>query len=110
MINYTTPTITLTIEGTDITANEIYVTIQQREHKMTKGPNDLTATAITHGQQTDTKVELTLTQRESAYFDYQMPASVQVNWISPDGIRGATRIKKLDVLKNLLDEVVNYGA
>ncbi len=50
MINYTTPTITLTIEGTDITANEIYVTIQQREHKMTKGPNDLTATAITHGQ------------------------------------------------------------
>lgn len=109
MINYTTPTITLTIEDNDITSSEIYVSLQQRDHKMTKGPGDLTAEAITQGGHTDTQIQLTLTQRESAYFDYSLAVSVQVNWITEEGIRGATRIKKIDVMRNLLDEILEYG-
>lgn len=35
MINYTTPTITLTIEGKDITDADIYVSLEQRDRKMT---------------------------------------------------------------------------
>lgn len=108
MINYTTPTITLTIEDQDITASQIYVTLKQREHKMTIDYTNLTATAVTVGQRTDTQIEFTLSQQQSAYFDYSLAVSVQVNWISSDGTRGATRIKKIDVMKNLLDEVKSY--
>lgn len=105
MINYTTPTITLTIEGVDLTSKDVYVTFEQGAHQLTKKGNQLYVS--TEG--TDTIITMTLTQEESATFDYSKNVAIQVNWISPDGVRSATEIKKIDVMRNLLDEVIEYG-
>lgn len=105
MINYTTPTISLTVEGIDLTGKDVYVTLEQGCHQLTKKGNDLAVTI----EDTDTNIALTLTQEESAIFDFNRNASIQVNWISSNGVRSATDIKKIDVMRNLLDEVIEYG-
>lgn len=105
MINYTTPTLHLIVEGIDLTGQEIYVTLEQSNRELTKSGEDLTVTL--DGE--DTKIEFTLSQEESASFQYSRSAQVQVNWISQNGVRGATNIAQIGVLKNLLDEVLDYG-
>ena len=109
MINYTTPTIDLIVEGNDITAYEIYATLEQGINEITKHGDDLTVTTERVGQITNTKVSLTLTQAESASFDYTKPVGVQVNWIDAQGTRGATKRANITVERNLLDRVIEYG-
>ena len=99
MIKYTNPTITLTIEGIDISSYTAAVTLAQKDRKMTISSDDFTMTKVGD----DTKIELTLTQQQSAFFDHHEPLSVQVNWQPLDGPRGATRIGTLEVLENLCD-------
>lgn len=104
MIRYTTPTITLTIEKTILPMDaEVYVTIQQGNRKLTKKDPE-----IERGEK-NTIISLTLTQQESAAFDSKEPAFVQVNWITADGVRSATKSASVFVFDNLLTEVVNYG-
>ena len=105
MINYTTPTISLTVEDIDLTGKDVYVTLEQGCNQLTKTGTQL-AISI---EEADTVIDMTLTQEESAKFDYNKNAAVQVNWISSDGVRSATDIKKIDVMRNLLDEVIEYG-
>ena len=109
MINYTTPTIHLIVEGVDISSDEIYVTLEQGQTELTKTGTDLTVTAVTVGQNTDTDIVLVLSQEESASFNPCKNVMVQVNWISSAGVRDATEIKTINVMKNLLDEVIEYG-
>lgn len=109
MIKYTTPTITLTIKGVDITDYQAYVTFVQGSHKLTKSGSDLDMTATTIGDVTYTQITLVLSQEESAAFDENQRVRVQVNWISDEGVRGATKIRKVEALANLLDEVIEYG-
>lgn len=109
MIRYTTPTISLTVEGVDITSADIYVSLEQGNTEMTKSGTDLTVTTDTHGQITDTILTTTLTQTESAMFAWSKAVSVQVNWIFANGTRDATEIKVIPVMRNLLDEVIAYG-
>ena len=109
MINYTTPTIELTVEGVDLTAQDIYVSVEQGAKELTKTGADLTVEAETVGQVTNTNISFTLTQEESAAFQYGKQVSVQVNWISVSGVRAATEIKNIPVFKNLLAEVIEYG-
>ncbi len=109
MINYTTPTITLTVEGVDISAHDIYVSLEQGKLELVKTGNDLIVTTDVHEQVTDTVITFTLSQEESASFNFGKSVSVQVNYISSDGVRDATEIKNIGVMRNLLDEVVNYG-
>lgn len=109
MINYTTPTITLTVEGVDISGQDIYVTLEQGKIELTKSGEDLTVTTDTHDQVTDTVIVFVLTQEESAAFRFNSAVSVQVNWISSQGVRAATEIKTVGVMRNLLDRVVQYG-
>ena len=66
MIKYTTPTISLIVEGVDITAHDIYVTLEQGLTELVKTGADLVATTITEDQMTSTRITLTLTQTESA--------------------------------------------
>lgn len=104
MIRYTTPTITLTIEKTILPEGaEVFVTLQQGIHKLTK--NNPT---VTRGEK-NTVVALELTQVESAAFESKAPAFVQVNWITADGTRSATKVASVVVFDNLLAEVVEYG-
>lgn len=109
MINYTTPTIRLIVEGKDITANDIRVTLEQGKTELTKKGTDLTVQAVTHGQVTDSEITFVLSQTESGAFDFNRSVSIQVNWITSDGVREATNIQTLPVMRNLLDEVIEYG-
>lgn len=105
MIKYTTPTISLTVEGVDITAHDIYVTLEQGTTELIKTGSDL----IVSTDEGDTSIIFTLTQEESAMFDYNNRAAIQVNWITSAGVRSATEIKSIGVLRNLLDKVIAYG-
>jgi len=109
MINYTTPTITLTVEGVDLSSTDVYVTLEQGSHELNKSGAALTVTTETHDQITDTNITFTLSQLESASFRFNMAVSVQVNWIDAAGTRLATEIKTVPVMRNLLDRVINYG-
>ena len=110
MINYTTPSISLVVESVDLTGNDVYVTLEQGSHELTKTGSDLIITTDTHGQQTDTEIVFTLSQTESASFNISKSVSVQVNWINASGVRDATEIKTIGVMRNLLDEVIEYGS
>ena len=109
MINYTTPTITLIVEGLDISTHNVYVTLEQGRTELTKKGNDLIINTEQVGQVTNTNITFTLTQQESATFDYNRNVAVQVNWITSAGMRAATEIKQIDVMRNLLDKVIDYG-
>ena len=105
MINFTTPTITITVENIDLTGEEVYVTLEQTGVELTKSGEDLSVSY----ESPDTTIVFTLTQEESAAFDYSKWAQVQVNFISSSGVRAATNIAQINVFKNLLDRVINYG-
>lgn len=106
MINYTTPTITLIVESVDLTdGQDVYVTLQQGNFELTKSGDDLTMTL--DGE--DTTIRFTLTQEQSAAFRFNASVGLQVNWINASGVRDATEIKTIGVMRNLLDEVIAYG-
>ena len=109
MIRYTTPSIPLTVEGVDLTGNDIYVSLEQMKHKLVKTGDDLIVTTDTHGQVTDTIITFVLSQEESALFDFGKSCSIQVNYINNAGVRDATDIATIGVMENLLDEVIEYG-
>lgn len=107
MINYTTPTITLAVGGVDIsTGFYVYATLEQGSKKITKTGADLTLTADIVGELTKTIVTFTLTQEESAFFNYGRGVAVQVNYVDENGIRAATDVKTIPVMRNLLNEVI----
>ena len=56
-----------------------------------------------------TEIVFTLSQTESAMFDYGKSVSIQVNFINSSGVRDATESKSIGVMRNLLDEVIAYG-
>lgn len=109
MINYTTPTISLTVEGVDLSGMDTYVSLEQGQKELTKTGDDLIIEPIVGTETTDTSITFTLTQEESAFYDFGKRVSVQVNWISSAGVRDATEVETIPVMRNLLDKVVEYG-
>ena len=105
MINYTTPTIDLTVKGIDLTPYDVYVTLEQVGKKLTKSGTDLEIETETVGQVTNTNISFELTQTESAMFSHKIGCDIQINYIK-DGVRKATETKTIDVMKNLLNEVI----
>ena len=108
MINYTTPTITLTVEGVDLSSQEVYVSLEQGSVTLTKTGLDLLITTETVQQVTTSTITFVLTQAESGAFEYNKSVNVQVNWIDSSGVRDATEIKAISVMRNILDEVLTY--
>lgn len=109
MIKYTTPTITLVVEGADLTGKDIYATLEQGCRQLTKKGSDMTVSTEVVDDRTDTVLTMVLSQEETATFDFNRNVSIQVNWIASNGVRAATEIKAILVMKNLLDEVISYG-
>ena len=105
MIRYTTPAISLLVEGKDLTGQDVYVSLEQGKTKLTKTGTDLVMTVTEEG----TEIVFTLSQTESAMFDYGTSVSIQVNFINSSGVRDATESKSIGVMRNLLDEVIAYG-
>lgn len=108
MINYTTPTITLTVEGVDLSSQEVYVSLEQGSVTLTKTGLDLLITTETVQQVTTSTITFVLMQAESGAFEYNKSVNVQVNWIDSSGARDATEIKAIPVMRNILDEVLTY--
>lgn len=109
MIKYTTPVLGLTVENRDLTGNDIYVSLKQEETEATFSGSRLQVGTVTEDNRTDTTINILLTQEESAAYDFDKDVEVQVNWISAQGIRDATNIKYIPVMRNLLDTVIEYG-
>lgn len=101
MRRYTTPTIELTVEGHDLTASDVYVTMRQQGRELTVEDADVT---LDGG---DTVITFSLTQEQSATFR-EGRARVEVNWVDADGFRNATSIGELAVTPNLLNRVVEH--
>lgn len=105
MIRYTTPSISLKLKDVDLTGNNVYVTLEQMNLKLTKTGLDL----VIEQDEEDTDISFSLTQEESAMFNFDKACSVQVNYINSVGVRGASEIKGIPVMRNLLDEVIEYA-
>lgn len=102
MRQFTTPTHTIRLKGVDLTGDNVYVTY-------TQGRTELEVTEVgvaLDGE--DTVLTVELTQEQTGGFAYQRTVEVQVNWVTPDGKRDATRIKTIPVDRNNLDRQVEY--
>ena len=108
MIRYTTPILPLEVEGIDLTENEdVYVTLKQNDVELTKRGSDLTVQY--NGESDISTITFSLTQEETAAFNLNKAVDVQVNFINASGVRDATNIAIIPVLRNLLDKVIRYG-
>lgn len=108
MIRYTTPTISLSVDGADLTGKEVYVSLEQGNTELLKKGSDLTIDVEITDEHPVTHITFALTQEETAVFKCGSSIAVQVNWISADGVRAATGIKTINVKQNLLDSVIDY--
>ena len=104
MIQYTTPTLTLRIKNVALAgSDDVWLTLQPHDKQQLKG-NPLTIddpTVEVVGD--DTLVSKKLTQAQTA----ALPVGTvwaQVNWLSTDGTRGATKRANFGVEANLLSE------
>lgn len=96
MRRYTTPTHTLTIEGVDLTEAKVWVTYENVKGRFTVDDASVSC------DDDVTTIEVTLTEKQTASLSAGS-AKVQVNWVLGDR-RGATDIKTVKVLENLLEK------
>ena len=101
----TTPTIVINVIGETFQGSKLYVTLEQKEHELTKTGEDVVVTVT--GENTST-VAVYLTQQETLAFS-SGPASVQIRWIDSGGTAQASPIKKIDVDPILLEGEIEYG-
>lgn len=99
---FTSPPLGVLVKGVDITEYNAYVTIEQLDVEFTISGNDLSMTATDDG----TEVTFSLTQEQAGQFSPKLPAEIQVNWMEGN-VRKATKITKVSVYNNLLDEVIS---
>lgn len=103
IIKYTSPSIPFTLD-IDLTDAQILATFKQEENVVvTKRASNV---SIQNGK---TSFSIKLEQAETAKFDESKQVEIQVNWIYINDNRGASEPKLFPVLKNLLDEVIDYG-
>lgn len=102
IVQATTPTFVFAISdaSVDLTATTVYVTFTQGKNKVTKTSRDSTMLVERNS------VTLSLEQSDTVPFTDRSTASVQMNWVYPDGSRGATETVELEIAKNLLPEVL----
>lgn len=107
MIRYTTPTFTLTVSGVDMSDDDVYVSFNQGSIVLTKTGDDVT---VSYSDDDDaTTITVMLEQSESALFELKGKVVIQVNWITSDGVRYATKPASAYVKTNLFEEVIEYG-
>ena len=102
MRQYTTPTLTITVKGVDLTAaDSVWVTIANKERNVviTKDEPTLTVSG------SDTTCTITLSQEETRRFAAKSKVDIQVNWMT-DAVRCATDIASVTAFENLLKEII----
>jgi hypothetical protein len=112
MRRYTTPTLTLIaqrkdehsclIKPIDLTPHHVWVTLEQPNVELEFDSPTMTL------EEDGTHVTIALTQQQTAQLQVGT-AEVQINWMTADGVRGATEIGRVRLDRNLLEEVREYG-
>ena len=100
MVRGTTPTFQLKItdDSVDLTqALNVYATFKQLGFQIDKSGEDI--------EVYEKQVDVFLSQEETLQFA-EGNVEVQLNWTYADGTRAATRIKQIDVGKNLIGRVL----
>lgn len=106
MIQYTTPTLRLTVRGADLTGTEVHATIKQSGRDPIEGE----ITSVTYDGEEDATVVLAdFTQLQTGRIR-KGEATVQINFVTAEGRRLATAEKRLEVGENHIKEVLEYGA
>ena len=103
MIVGTTPTFTLRVTDDEnlnfYDAENIFFTIRQGSVEYTKDMEYITIVD-------NFTLRVSFTQEETLKFRYNQEAKIQLNWIYPNGIRAATKVKTVTLSENLLREVL----
>lgn len=105
MIQWTTPTLRLTVRGADLTGTDVHATIKQGGRDPIEGE----VTSVTYDSEADATVVLAdFTQLQTGRIRHG-DATVQVNFVTVDGRRLATAEKRIEVGDNHIKEVLAYG-
>ena len=105
MIQWTTPTLRLTVRGADLTGTDVHATIKQGGRDPIEGD----VTSVTYDSESNATVVLAdFTQVQTGKIRHG-DATVQLNFVTPDGRRLATAEKRIEVGDNHIKEVLAYG-
>lgn len=103
MRRYTTPTITLEIEGIDLT--DYYYEVSIRQHCVLVTVTDADCEATTDG----CTLSFTLSQEDTGKFRYDNKwADIQVRYVDANDVAGATEIKRIPIQTVLKEGVLEY--
>ena len=100
----TTPKITINVSGADLSAANVYLTLQQSATQVTFTEEDLIITPTDAG----CKIEVTLTQLQTMNLATGA-VMLQLRWVEADGTAHASNITTLNVESILLNEVTSYA-
>lgn len=102
MYRGTSPTIVINVTGENFsTAAEVFVTLEQNNHQITKALSDLTI--IPDGD--DSQIELFLTQKETLSFR-KGTGLLQIRWKDTSDIAYASPMARIDIDPILLEGVI----
>lgn len=104
MINYTTASIAFVVSGVDLTDKHVWVTLSDMngKRKITYENPQMSF------DDPDTDIVIVMSQEESGSFKPGSRLKVQVNYMTPDGMRKATSKDSITVEENLIDQVLSY--
>ena len=105
MIQWTTPTLRLTVRGADLTGTSVHATIKQGGRDPIEGE----VTSVTYDGEADATVVLADFTQEQTGRLRKGEATVQLNFVTPDGRRLAVAEKRIEVGDNHIKEVLSYG-
>lgn len=103
MYQGTTPTLTLNVEGADLTDKTAFVTIRCGNYSLTKTGEDV---AVSYAEGVSTVV-IRLTQRETLLM-LEEYATVQIRFIDENGNADATNKATFEVQESLYSAVIEY--
>ena len=104
MIRGTTPDYILTLDGVDLSGQTVYVTLSQGRTQITKTGNDLSIAT----DETGSTIAFSLSQEDTLGLAVGN-ASIQVRFISENGVAQASMIETIGVDKVLLERVIEYA-
>ena len=105
MIQWTTPTLRLTVRGADLTGTDVYATIKQGGRDPIEGE----VTSVTYDGEADATVVLADFMQLQTGKIRHGDATVQLNFVTAEGRRLATSEKRIEVGDNHIKEVLAYG-
>ena len=109
MIRFTTPTLTVSVAGADLTNCKVWLSFEQRVPYTNLLITEFDVEVISPVTIVDNTsyFDVTLTQEQSSSFRTGS-VIVQVNWMTSDGVRKATPIGVVAVEENIYGEVLTY--